>query len=178
MNETKLIARQLQREIEQGKEARERLTRATRKAEDKAYASSTVYGQTALRKATDPVSKVLKERLKVIGRGRGAVDAATVYAHLKEADLDIITVLTLKVALDVLGQEKSPRWVEIAIAVGKAIEMELRLSWYRQQDPDLYRRVEKKFHSSTGTGQKGTVIKFVFNKKGLEWKPWPRDTYF
>ena len=178
MNDTALIARQLQREIEQGEEARRRLTNATQQAHENAYGSSTIYGQKLLKTNVGLVAERLKERLKVIGRGRGAVDADTVYKHLQATDLDIIAVLTMKVALDVLGKEKHPKWVEVATKVGQALEMELRLAWYRKQDPELYKQVTQRFHKSTGTRQKTTVFKLRFNQAGLEWKSWGRGTCF
>ena len=52
MQDLDLLARQLRRETEQGAEARHRLTNNTRQAEEKQYASSTVYGQKLLKHST------------------------------------------------------------------------------------------------------------------------------
>ena len=178
MNDTHLIARQLQRELNQGEEARRRLNSSTKTAEQKTYASSTIYGRKLLASNVGRVGKRLKERLKVIGRGRGAVDAETVYQRLKDADHDIVAVLTMKVALDVLAGEMNPRLCEIAVAVGAAVEVEMRLSWYKKQDPDLYKHVSNRFHNSTGTRQKVTVYKLRFNQAGLQWPSWGRAVHF
>ena len=146
-----LIGRQLRREIEQGEEARRRLESQTRTAHERAYGSSTVYGQKLLKTKLGLVAEHLTKRLKSLGRGKGAVDGASVYRHLKAADPEILAVLTMKVALDVLGQEKAPSVTQLTTAIGAAVECELRLSWYKDQDPDLYRQVTNRFHSSTGT---------------------------
>ena len=69
-----------------------------------------------------------------------------------------------------------PTPVQLGQAIGGAIETELRLQWYKKQDKDLYRQVEKNFHGSTGTGQKATVFRLRFNKAGLEWDSWGHTT--
>ena len=97
MNDLELISRQLRREIEQGETARHRLEANTRKAQDKAYASSTVYGQKLLKHSTEAISTQMATSLKNLGRGKGAVDGETVYKRLKGAAPEILSVLALKV---------------------------------------------------------------------------------
>ena len=172
MLDTSLIARQLRREIEQGEEARQRLTSKTHKAHERTYGSSTVYGQKLLKTHVAAVAAHLNRRLVSLGRGKGCVDGATVYKHLRRADMDIVAILTMKVCLDVLGQEKEPNVTMLAKAIGSAVETELRLSWYKEQDKDLYRKVTQRFHGSTGTAQKATVYRLRFNEAGLEWAAW------
>ena len=82
----------------------------------------------------------------------------------------------MKVALDVLGQEKAPSVNELTTAIGAAVECELRPQLVQGTGPDLYRQVTKRFHSSTGTQQKSTVYRLRFNQAGLEWDTWPRIT--
>ncbi|AGK86693.1 RNA polymerase [Synechococcus phage S-CBP42] len=176
MNNLNLVARQLRRELEQGEEARRRLQNSTRKAHERAYASSTVYGQKLLKTNLNLVAQHLKQRLRHIFKGGTGEDYGLIHTHLKAADPEILALLTMKVALDVLGQERFPSVNDLTIAIGSAVETELRLSWYRKVDPDLYRKVANGFHSSTGTQQKATVFRLRFNKAGLEWQPWGRTT--
>ena len=167
-----LLVRQYQREIEQGDEAKQRLTIANRKAHERTYASSSVYGQKLLKEYVLVISAHLKTHLKRLGRGRGAVDAATIYNHLNKTNPDVIALITMKVALDVLGKNATPTFVELTKAIGQAIETELRVSWYRKQDPDIFRRIQQYFHPSTGLRQKNTVFRLVFNSEGIQWKTW------
>ena len=44
----------------------------------------------------------------------GAVDGPTVYTHLKGHDTELLAVLALKVALDVLGKEATPSISELS----------------------------------------------------------------
>ena len=157
MQDFDLISRQLRRELEQGELKRQRLENNTRRAEENKYASSTVYGQQALKAATGAVADHMSRTLKSLGRGKGCVDGSTVYKHLKAADPEILAVLGLKVCLDILAQEKAPQLADLTVAIGSAIEIEQKLAWYRQQDPDLFNRIKKGFHGSTGTAQVGTA---------------------
>jgi len=171
-----LVARQLERETNQKVEANLRLSTRTRRAEDKSYASSTVYGQAILRKNVGRVAKRLKDRLQFLRKGTGSVDAATVYKHLKETDLNVVALITMKVCLDVLGKESRPQLAELTIPIGRAIETELKLNYYHSSDKDLYKQIEANFHSSTGTRQKNTVFQIRFNREGIEWLKWSQGT--
>jgi len=177
MHDLDLVSRQLRRELEQGELARKRLQDNTRRAEDRRYASSTKYGQQALKGATGVVSEHMTRTLKSLGRGKGCVDAATVYNRLKDADTDKLALLALKVCLDVLALEKTPTLTELSVPIGAAIEIELKLGWYLSRDPDLFNQIKKNFHSGTGTHQKHTVFRLRFNKAGLEWEHWGRTTH-
>ena len=170
--DTHLIARQLQRELKQGVEARQRLEIADRVAHERTYASSTVYGQKLLKEHILTISEYLNKSLKRLGRGKGFVDAATVYDHLKNVSSDVVALVTMKCCLDVLGKNATPTLVELTRAIGIGIETELRLKWYREKDPELFNRITYFFHSSTGSHQKATVYKLRFNQEGLTWSNW------
>ena len=174
MHDSDLFARQLARELGQHTEAQQRLQKTTREAEDKAYASSTLYGQKVLKTFTLAIAERMTERLKALGRGRGAVDGALIYPLLKAANPEMLAVLALKVSLDELGKEEKPTFVQLCTSIGQAIETELRLKYYTKQDRDLYKAVTKGFHKSTGTQQKVTVYKLRFNAAGIEWDNWSR----
>ena len=170
-----LIARQLKHETAQANEARQRLASSTTKGEEGAYASSTIYGQTLLKANIDRVAKRIRDRLHLLRRGSAAVDAVTVFKHLKNADPNVLALLTMKVPMDVLGKESKPQLLQLTRPIGRAVETELRLNWYHEQDKDLYKQIEKRFHSSTGTRQKATVFKLQFNRVGLEWPTWSQQ---
>ena len=146
MTDLALVARQLRREVEQGEEARQRLTKNTKKAEDKAYASSTVYGQKLLKHSTGLIAQHMANSLKNVAKGRGGQDFRVCYNHLHNADPEILAVLALKVSLDTLAKEQAPTPVELMRAIGQSIELELKLQWYKASDRSLFDRVSKGFH--------------------------------
>ena len=171
-----LFSRQLSRETHQSDEATTRLRNKTKRAENKAYGSSTIYGQSLLKNFVGVISDNLKARLQYLRKGGGAVDAALVYKHLKDADMKVVTVITMKVCLDVLGKDNKPQLADLTISIGKAIETELRLNYYFAQDKDLYNHITHQFHSSTGTRQKATVYRLQFNRENIVWPTWSRET--
>lgn len=166
------IARQLERETQAQTEQQHRLTSATKRAEDKAYASSTVYGRKLISTYIGQVSGIMQQRLHLLRRGTAAIDAATVYKYLKDTDTDRLALLTMKVALDTLGKNHSPHLCDLTLPVGRAIETDLRLEFYLDKDPDLYKKVEKRFHPATGTRQKATVLRLRFNEAEIKWETW------
>ncbi len=167
-----LIARQLQRETQAAEEAATRLRTKYREACDRSYASSNIDSRKAIKTFLEPIALRITERLFTLRRGTGAVDAVEVFKHLKDADPNILALLTMKTALDVLGKDPEPQLQDITTAIGKNVQLELRLTYYAQENPELYNRLEHFFHKSRGTNQKGTVLTRAFNKEGTEWAPW------
>ena len=171
-----LYMRQLKNEVAYREEAIERLRESNTKGEQRGYASSTSYNQYVLKKSVASIGTRLSTRLKELRRGTSGVDAVLVNEHLKKADTNVIALLTLKVAMDVLGKESKPKLVDVTLAMGRAVETELRLNYYFKCDKDLFKTVENQFHRSTGTRQKGTVFKLRFNREGIEWSTWSNTT--
>ena len=170
------VSRQLERELGQHELAQDRLNSQTRSAEEKKYASSTNYGQAILKTYTIPIAERMGDRLKALGRGRGAVDGATVHQHLKNAKPELLAVLALKACLDALGTHEKPTFVQLCTHIGAVIETELRLSFYRKENRELYKAITTRFHKATGTRQKVTVYKLRFNDAGIIWSTWPEST--
>ena len=175
MEDISLWSRQLERELNQQTEARQRLESRHRRACERGYASSNVDSQALLRKNVGRVANLMATKMKYLRNGKGRVDAALVYKHLKNADTSVLALLTMKVCLDILGKNNTPKLADVSIPIGRAIETELRLNFYMATDKELFKEVEKCFHSSTGTKQKATVFKLKFNREGIEWSTWSRE---
>jgi len=166
------LARQLQRETQAQTEAVETLHRNIQKANDKTYASSNVIGQTAIKTYLHSVVEQIQKRYGVLTSGKAGMDTALVADRLKAADPGVLALITMKVCLDVLGKESKPQLQDITTAIGKAVEIQLRLDFYHKENPDLYKDTEKYFHKGTGTRQKATVLKRAFNKASVQWPSW------
>ena len=171
-----LVSRQLQRETQSHEEARVRLQTKTRAAEDKSYASSTIYGRKAVKALLDPVATRIRKKYGALSSGTAGLDAVEVVQHLKDADPHSLALITMKVVLDVLGKEPEPGLQELTTKIGASVQLELRMIYYAEQEPELYKRTEFFFHKSAGTKQKATVFKRAFNKEEIEWDRWSRTT--
>ena len=169
-----LISRQLQREMQSHEEARLRFQRSTREAEDRSYASSTLYGRKAINGLLEPVAERLKERYGALSSGKAGLDAVEVVNHLKEADPYSMALITMKVVLDVLGKDPEPSLQDLTTKVGASVQLELRMNYYAIQEPDLYKKTEFFFHKAAGTKQKATVFKRAFNQEEIIWPMWSR----
>ena len=166
------LARQLQRETQAHDEAVASLRRKYHAANERAYASSNLVGQAALRSQIHNISQHIQKRYGALTSGRAGIDAETVVQYLKGVDPDVLALITLKILLDVLGKEPKPNLVTVTTSVGKAIQLQIRLEWYYKENPELYKNTEHWFHSSTGTRQRATVLKRAFNKAGIKWHNW------
>ena len=114
------FARQLKAEANQREIGRLKNTNATVKAEQRSYASNTIYGQTILKHHTQLIAQEIKDRLHLLRRGKAAVDAVVVNKHLKEANHDTLAVIGMKVMLMYWGKSQSQcllislfRWVRL-----------------------------------------------------------------
>lgn len=170
-----LVARQLQRETQAAEEAATRLRTKYREACDKNYASSNIDSRKSIKTFLGPIALRIQKKYGALTSGKAGMDYETIAKHLKDADPYILALLTMKTALDVLGKDPEPQLQDITTAIGKAVQMELRLTYYAQENPELYKKVDYYFHKSTGTGQKGTVMTRAFNKEGTEWAKWAND---
>ena len=95
-----LIGRQLRREIEQGEEARRRLESQTRTAHERAYGSSTVYGQKLLKTKLGLVASTQNAQRLMVGRRRLRTSTNTRLPILRSLPPHHES------GLDVLGQEQ------------------------------------------------------------------------
>ena len=171
-----LISRQLQRETQSHEEARIRLQAATRTAQDRSYASSTVYGRKAINSLLKPIVERITKRYGALSSGKAGLDGVDVVKHLKEADPNTMALITMKVVLDVLGKDSAPSLQELSTKIGAAVQMELRMNYYAIQEPELFKKTEFFFHKSAGTNQKATVFKRAFNREEINWPSWPPTT--
>ena len=175
MNEADRIARQYKLETAQAEEARGRLTARTLQAEQRSYASGTVYGKKALEAALGAAAEEITKGLSRISNGSPGPDYKLIRDRIGEADPAVLALLALKTCLDVLGQRgrtKETTYTNVASAIGESVQIELRLDHYKKADPKLFREVTGRFHKSTGTRQKATVLKLSFNREGIEWQTW------
>jgi DNA-directed RNA polymerase len=170
------IARQLALETAMDKEGQARLKSRTLRAEERSYASGTVYGKKALEAALGATGEEIAKGLSRITNGSPGADHKLIRDRIGEADPNVMALLALKCCLDILGRlggkDNKLTYTNVATAIGKGVQIELRLDYYKQQDPKLFKTVTERFHKSTGTQQKATVYKLTFNREGIEWQTW------
>jgi len=181
MNQTDLtgVQRQLALEVAAQEEGASRLKARTDKAAEAGRSSQTVYGNKAVSLAVDAVASYISKNIGNMTRGitgRGFVQISKLIGAM---DPQVLAVISLKVALDTLGRtsstsgKKDPAEIKTFVtSIGYAVQVEARLSHYREEAPNLYQSVESHWHSSKGNSYRVTDMTRRMNKEGIEWKAW------
>lgn len=155
----------------------DRLKRVTKQAEKRTYASSTVYGASSIRELLPPVIKRIESTNKQIYEGKNGVLFKEIQKYLSDIDVESSALITLKVVFDCVFsyKEDNKKVVNVASAVGAAIEAECQMRFYLKEDPDLLRKVKERYwHSAAGTQQRQRVTQLMMNRRNIEWQRWSR----
>lgn len=177
MPTTAQLERQVQRELEARAEGKARLIARTRAAEERTYASSTCYGKALVQSSVEATARVMYEKINRILRGRAAINAVCAY-RVRDADPEVLAVLTAKCCLDLFGKEIKPAYGQLCDRVGHAIHDELKISYLQRQAPSLYKEVVSHFKHTTGLHQKSYNFSYYMKKRGIKWDNWSRiDTF-
>jgi DNA-directed RNA polymerase len=167
-----LMIRELSLETEMHREAVSRLKERTRRAEDKTYASSTVYGQALTKKAIEPMAALIKDRYGKLSSGQAGFNA--IYLDMiKDGDPDVLALITIKCCLDRFGKDRVPEHTKLCMQIGECVQEQLRIDYLERVNRGLFTNIVKEFRHTTGTRQKATRFKLTMNKKGIKWKTWP-----
>ena len=163
----------------------EKLMKNTRTSEEREYASSSVYGTASISEAQSHIAdEIMKTFEYQIIRGKNGVAYAEIAKHLKQfnnpEDANILANIALKRTFDLVfsqkrkDSKKHPNAVgNVAVSVGASVEHECQIRWYEQQDPDLLKKVQKFYwKSTTGTDQKLSVTRLMFNREDIKWDTW------
>jgi len=102
MATTEQLARQLQRELDARGEAIKRLRERTRNAEERCYASSTVYGSAFINKGLELITEEISSKLHRATQG-WVSDKAQAAIPLKDCDPGVLALITAKGVIDILG---------------------------------------------------------------------------
>lgn len=133
------IARQFQRELDAKAEAELRLKERTREAEERTYASSTVYGTTMIRESLNKVRDEIKDKISRISAGWATKDADAVVL-VKGVDPGVLALITLKGILDITFKEKNLTYARACQAVGALVRDEIVVSSFADNHRDDYER--------------------------------------
>jgi len=177
MATTALIERQYQRELEAKAEGKARLIARTRKAEDRTYASSTVYGKPLVEASIELTATKIRETVQRALNGQSGVNAIIAY-KMRDADPEILSVITAKCCLDLFGKDFSPSYAQLCERVGDSVHDELKITHLRIQAPNLYENIVSNFNHTTGMRQKSYNFSLYMKRKGIKWDNWSRVEKF
>lgn len=167
----KQLARQFQRELEAKQEGEARLRERTKVAEDRDYASSTVYGSALLRVGLSAITEEIASKLSRITSGWATQDAASV-VMIKEANPGTLALITAKVLLDLNLVEKRMTYGKACTAVGRFIRDEIVLSHFHDKYAEDYQSVLRFQHKHKGYINRVNSFRVKMRKVNAEVPKW------
>jgi DNA-directed RNA polymerase len=168
------LDRQFHREIEARQEAVNRLRERTRTAEDRCYASSTVYGSSFLNSGLEVITKEIATKLSHITRGWASDKAAAVMA-IKDCDPAVLALITAKGILDVLGQRKleKPTYAAVTYHIGNLVFDQILLDQFCAKHKDLFESAHSTIHAHKGYSYRVQRYRAAMRKHGIQAARWP-----
>ena len=145
------LARQYQRELSARTEAINRLRERTRVAEERTYASSTVYGNAFIKAGLQKITEEISGKLHRISQGWAAEKAAAVIP-IKDCDPSILALITAKGVLDVLGVRRieKPTYAFVTTHIGRLVYDQMMLDQFEATHPDLFAKAKLTIHAHKG----------------------------
>ena len=167
------LARQLGRELEARSEAIKRLRERTRIAEERQYASSTVYGSAFINKGLDLIIKEIESRLHRISQG-WASDKAQAVIPLKQCDPAVLALITAKGVIDILGVRRIEHLTYTAATthIGNLVYHQIMLDQFCDEHPELFRKAKLHIHDHKGYSYKVQRYRAVMRRNEIEPLRW------
>jgi DNA-directed RNA polymerase len=179
------IAEQVAHEREAIRCGIERLDKDTRKAEEREYASSSIYGRASIKAAQEAVAQAIRDTFSRVTERKNGQHFAEIKQYLiqfnTEEESHKLANIALKRTFDLVFSQKRkdsrrhPNSVSnVCVGIGHAVEAECQIRWFEEQDPELLKRIQRKYwNSTTGTDQKKTVAQIMMGREGYVWPSWP-----
>ena len=175
MATTEQLARQFQRELEAKKEAEARLKERTTIAEERNYASSTVYGQSFIRQGLTSIIKEISSKLTRITSGWASENAAAVVG-IKQVSPEVLALITIKGVLDVASyRDKGTPYVQVCQHVGNLVRDEIIVNEFERVNPETYGWL-KSLHQKKNKGYANKIAGYRAQMRKADqtipkWKP-------
>ena len=173
MATTEQLARQLQRELDARTEAITRLRERTRTAEDRQYASSTVYGSAFINKGLELITDEISSKLQRVSQW-WVQDKAHAVVPIKDCDPAVLALITAKGVIDILGVRKIEHLTYQAATthVGTLVYHQIMLDQFCNKHPDLFNKARLYIHDHKGYSYKVQRYRAIMRKNDVEPLKW------
>jgi DNA-directed RNA polymerase len=177
MATTEQLARQLQRELDARSEAIKRLRERTRTAEERAYASSTVYGSAFINKGLDLITNEISSNLSRIAAGSASQFAQDVKV-IENCDPSVLALITAKGVIDILGVKRIDHLTYQAATthIGALVYHQVMLDQFCNKHSDLFNKVRLSIHDHKGYSYKVQRYRAVMRRHEIEPLKWSTST--
>ena len=174
MATTEQLARQLQRELDARSEAIKRLRERTRTAEDRCYASSTVYGSAFINKGLQLITEEIQSKLHRATQG-WVSEKAQAAVPIKDCDPGVLALITAKGVLDILGMRRIEDLTYQAATthIGNLVYHQIMLDQFCYKNPELFNKTRIHIHDHKGYSYKVQRYRAVMRRNDIEPLRWP-----
>ncbi len=140
------------------------------KKADRGQESTTSYGQYLMSVTLEALEKAIADYVKDCMEGR-AGKAATGAVMIETLEPSVIAVITLRVALNQITRQRA--YTSSSIALGMALEDEIRIRTFEENNPHLLNVVMKDLESrSSSYSYKRRKLIEASRRDGNEWTSW------
>jgi len=174
MATTEQLARQLQRELDARSEAIKRLRERTRTAEDRCYASSTVYGSAFINKGLELITNEISSKLHRVSQG-WVQEKAQAVLPIKDCDPSVLALITAKGVIDILGVRRIEHLTYQAATthIGTLVYHQVMLDQFCGKHPELFNKARLHIHDHKGYSYKVQRYRAVMRRNDVEPLRWP-----
>jgi DNA-directed RNA polymerase len=174
MATTEQLARQLQRELDARSEAIKRLRERTRNAEERCYASSTVYGSAFINKGLELITEEISSKLHRATQG-WVSEKAQAAVPIKDCDPGVLALITAKGVLDILGLRRIEKLTYQAATthIGNLVYHQIMLDQFCDKNPELFNKTRIHIHDHKGYSYKVQRYRAVMRRNDIEPLKWP-----
>jgi DNA-directed RNA polymerase len=167
------LARQLQRELDARSEAIRRLRERTKAAEDRLYASSTVYGTAFIKQGLEGITNEIANKISRISQG-WATDKAAAVVMIQDCDPAVLALITAKCVLDILGAKGREGLCYLAVShrIGSMIHDQLMIDDFQRKYPIEFGEAKSRLHAHKGYRYKVQRYTAVMRKNGIDRLKW------
>ena len=174
MATTEQLARQLQRELDARSEAIKRLRERTRTAEERCYASSTVYGSAFINKGLELITEEIRSKLHRATQG-WVSEKAQAAVPIKDCDPGVLALITAKGVLDILGLRRIEKLTYQAATthIGNLVYHQIMLDQFCDKNPELFNKTRIHIHDHKCYSYKVQRYRAVMRRNDIEPLRWP-----
>ena len=168
------LDRQFHRELEARQEAIKRLRERTRTAEERSYASSTVYGSAFINSGLQRITEEIEKKLSHITRGWASDKAAAVMV-IKDCDPCVLALITAKCVLDILGRRglNKPTYAVVTHHIGTLVYDQILLDDFHSKHKELFEQAKRHIHHNKGYSYRVQRYRATMRKNAIQAPRWP-----
>lgn len=165
-----LFDRELALEEEMFNRGRARFFANVERMREQKNEGGTSYGKMLLKRGIEPLAKAIDEfiaKAKAGGAGRRHMAVSL----LDGMDSDVVAFITLRTAIDRLT--RGPLLQGVAVAIGREIEAEQRLTNLKENDKERYQMTQRYIQGHSSRKYRSTVLRYAFGKsETVDFEPW------